>query len=206
LAVWRGLEEIVLPTEIRNLLEATYCDTGADVPLPWQAFHRQLEDRKRKLAANAVTRIFANPSLNDDEGVQTRWEDFPSANLVLITRWQAAGTNGVQGITFLNGDTAEASDYKWSHAAAAAIHRNTVRVPLYAVADTLKDCPDWLKLHSRGRFVLGVINADTGDITVDTPSDKYALQYNTDIGVKLVKTKVADEAATCYDEYNEPRC
>jgi CRISPR-associated endonuclease/helicase Cas3 len=142
---WRGRTTITLPGDIRSILEATY----AAEPPAWQELRDQLEKQKESMARLAInaTAIWNNPALADEEGVQTRFSTYPTAQLLLVTEITPLGAHSVR-LDLLNGDTVTASDCDWSFDAAKAIYRNIVRVPRWAIAAGLTKPPGWLANHT----------------------------------------------------------
>ena len=150
LAQWQARTEITLPADIRPLLEATYAER-TDEPAAWRELRAELErakDKLRQLALNN-TNVWNQPALPDEEGVQTRYNSRPTAQLLLATNVEAI-SKGCARIALLNGQTIEAADRDWSFPAAKAIHWNLVRLPRYAIAAALPSTPAWLRLHASG--------------------------------------------------------
>ncbi len=127
LEVWQSREQIRLPEEIRPLLDATYQPRVDDEEPPaWFESRHELERRIAAMRNVAFGRanILENIDLKDEEGVQTRWNDFPSANLVLLSKLPRLNSVKESELDFLNGDAASSSSFEWRFAVAAAIHRN----------------------------------------------------------------------------------
>ena len=90
---------MILPNHIRQLIEATYEDS-ADEPVGWQELREELERTKEKLRQLALsnTNVWNQPALADDEGVQTRFNSYPSAQLLLAKLVEPRG----KGRTFVS--------------------------------------------------------------------------------------------------------
>ena len=145
---WRWRTTITLPGDIRTILEATYASPTAAEPPAWQELLRKLDKQKDKMAQQAInaTNIWSIPALEDEEGVQTRWSTYPTAQLLLATEITQPDSHSVR-LELLNGETVTAADRDWNFDAAKAMHRNLVRVPRWAVATGLTKPPDWLANH-----------------------------------------------------------
>jgi CRISPR-associated endonuclease/helicase Cas3 len=142
---WTQRERIVLPDEIRHVLELTYAPSRDDEPDRWAVWKRELEERKQTLqrAAMAGTLVWQSCFLEDIEGMGTRWSEVDTANLVLVRRRDG------KLWTFLDGTRATVPA-KWNLEAARAVHRNLVRVP------------GWLLSHSRSETLQPYVNGCSG--------------------------------------------
>jgi CRISPR-associated endonuclease/helicase Cas3 len=182
---WQQIETLLLPDDIRALVEATYVDRQQEPP-GWQDLRRELEDQKatlRQLALNN-TNIWLQPALPDEEGVQTRISTRPTVQLVLVQEVIQTKARMTR-VQTLNGEIVELRERKWSFEAAKAIHRNLVRIPRYAAAESMQVAPSWLQQHVYGPCALGIVRA--GDIYWtgnDTPS---GLTWHPDEGVFIPK-------------------
>ncbi len=200
LEVWQHRQAVKLPNDIRALLEATYAEQNEnDEPPGWISFRRELAKQIAAMRNKAVSRtnIFENIQLRDEEGVQTRWDDFPSGNLLLLTAAPEPTNHGDVALRFLNGESLAASSFEWRFPVAAAIHRNSVRLPLYAIRSALgtEAQPDWLRLHFKGTAVFGVLDPDDGAISIPASDPAFALEYQTSTGVKIARVAKPTEPA-----------
>ncbi len=196
---WRGKATVTLPGDIRSILEATYASAEAEPPA-WQELRDQLEKQKEnmsRLALNA-TAIWNNPALADEEGVQTRFSTYPTAQLLLATEMSPLGTHSVR-LDLLNGDTVTASDCDWSFEAAKAIHRNIVRVPRWAIAAGLTKPPGWLSNHTAQPTAAGLLQPD-GDIRWYGDEQQTGLSYHADQGIIINRERVRRVPNEEFDE------
>jgi len=180
---WRGRTTIALPGDIRRILESTYADPSANEPAAWQELREALEKQKEKMAQLALnaTAIWSNPALPDEEGIQTRYSTYPTAQLLLARQVSHLDTDSVR-LHLLNGDTVAASARDWNFDAAKAIHRNLVRMPRWAVASGLADSPGWLKNHILQEAAVGLLQAD-GSICWAGQRRHTGLAYDADQGI-----------------------
>lgn len=206
--VWRKRNTVSLPRDIRELLEATYAYRPTDdEPDGWAHWRGVLERRTNEMENTALTRthIFGTVPLKDEEGVQTRWNDFPTANLLLLAGDPVSRSDGETELAFINGQRETASHYEWRFPVAAAIHRNLVRVPLYAVRAAIEGDagPDWLRLHTHGATVLGIVNADDGTIDIADNSNGMALEYHAETGVRIRRTAPVSAPQPSFEDDDE---
>ena len=82
---WSRSATITLPGDVRQILEATYAEPPASEPAAWRELREDLEKEKEKMAMLALnaTAIWNNPPLPDEEGIQTRYSTYPTAQLLL---------------------------------------------------------------------------------------------------------------------------
>ena len=199
LAQWQARTSLALPTDIRPLLEATYAE-WPDEPEAWRELRAELESAKHKLGQLALnnTNVWNQPALPDEEGVQTRYNSRPTAQLFLATSVEPL-TKGYSRVALLNGQTIEAADRNWSFPAAKAIHWNLVRVPRYAVAGVLPATPAWLRLHVSGECALGLVrDGQIYWLGADAPS---GLTWHPDEGVFIPQHALNVKSPDPQDDY-----
>lgn len=187
---WRGRTTINLPGDIRAILEATYADAATDEPAAWRDLRDKLEAEKQTLRhlAERAGRIWVEPALQDEEGVQTRYSAYPMAQLLLartITRLDAHSAK----LHLLNGDSVIASSRDWSFDAAKSIHQNLTRVPRWAVSKYLSNPPDWLTNHIQQPTALGLLHSDGNIRAMDGEAD-MGLSYHPDEGVRIHRDRL----------------
>ena len=203
LQLWRGRATITLPSDIRPILEATYADPTASEPHAWQELREQLEKQKEKMARQALnaTNIWNNPALQDEEGVQTRFSTYLTAQLLVVTQITPLDAHSVR-LELLNGETVTAADREWNPDAAKAMHRNLVRVPRWAVATGLAKPPDWLANHIAQPTATGLL-LPNGDIRWHGNGQQTGLCYQTDQGIIINRERIPcalnEESDESYD-------
>jgi CRISPR-associated endonuclease/helicase Cas3 len=187
---WRGRCAITLPGDIREILEATYADAPEGEPPAWRRLRTELERQKEKMAQHALnaTTVWNSPPLPDEEGVQTRWNTYPTAQLLLARHMVPLDGHTVR-LGLLNGDTVTASDREWNFHAAKAIHRNLVRVPRWAVAAGLGNPLRWLTNHVSGSTAVALLQSD-GSLGWPGQEEPTGLAYDADQGVIINREAV----------------
>jgi CRISPR-associated endonuclease/helicase Cas3 len=187
---WRSRAAITLPTGIRAILEGTYADPPADEPEAWRELRQELEEKKRKLAAQALsaTNVWVIPSLQDEEGVQTRYSTYPMAQLLLATEAAPLNSHSAQ-LRLLHGTVVTAHDRDWNFETAKAIHRNLTRVPHWAVATALMNPPGWLTNHVSQATAVARLQPD-GSIRWLGDERQSGLSYQADQGIIIHRERV----------------
>jgi CRISPR-associated endonuclease/helicase Cas3 len=199
LAEWRVRTHLTLSTDIRPLLEATYEERTGE-PAGWQELRAELESKKstlRQLALNN-TNIWTQPALPDEEGVQTRFNSVPSAQLLLIRRVQPLGKRFFR-VELISGEIIEPSSEEWSFTAAKAIYKNLVRVPRYAIAAALPAMPSWLGSHVSGECALGIVRS--GEIYWPDSDRSSGLLWHPDEGISI-PTQTSANTLNQYESYD----
>lgn len=198
---WQHRKAITLPGDIRPILEATYAAPADDEPPAWCELHEELERKKAELGAKALnaTHVWSQPSLPDDEGVQTRYSNCPTASLLMARRMEAVDAISVR-LTLLNGDKLTVSGRRWSIEAARALHRNLVRMPAWAVRAELDAAPDWLRLHVAEPTAIGLLQS-SGAVVFWRNDVESSLSYCPERGILIARGK--RPAASAEENWDE---
>lgn len=200
---WRDRSTLRLPADIRPILEATYAPPSAGEPAGWHELREQMERRKEEMRQQAInaTRIWNNPSLPDEEEVQTRYGTCPTAHLLLVLSLERVDRISVR-LALVDGTRAEVSGRTWSLDAAKALHRNLVRVPRWCVAERLSNPPGWLAEHVHRPGLAARVAADGRLLGSESDAD-LGLSYHPDEGVvirrKAAPRRVQEELDESYD-------
>lgn len=197
---WRKRTAITLPDDIRQILEATYADVTQEQPEAWKQLRQQLEQQKDKMTilAERCTKIWAEPALDDEEGVQTRYGTYPMAQLLLIREMVRVDRYSMS-LKLLSGETAVAEDRGWNLDTAKAIHRNLVPVPRWAIAAQLQNQPGWLSNYAHQPTAIGLLQ-DDGSIRGHDGQTHLGLCYHPEQGV-IIDPKRIPRVAEEDDEY-----
>jgi CRISPR-associated endonuclease/helicase Cas3 len=177
---WRAKATLLLPDDIRLILEATYSDPSPDEPPAWRQLREQLEKRKEKMAGQALnaTTVWYTPALPDDEGVQTRYNTYPTAQILLARKITPLDSRADSvRLDLLSGETVTARHRDWGFDAAKAIHRNLAPVPRWTAATALKKAPRWLANYVSQPAALGLLRPD-GDIRWPADERQTGLSYD----------------------------
>jgi hypothetical protein len=139
--------------------------------------------------------------LPDEEGVQTRYSSYPTAQILLATVITPLDSHSAR-LHLLDGTTVTARDREWSFEAAKAIFRNLTRVPHWAVAAALLDQPGWLTNHVSQPTALGVIRPDGGVRWLGSETEtgvSYYAEHGVIISTKKVPRAPQEEFDESYD-------
>ena len=163
---------ITLPQDIRLLVEEA---SRLPEPLPSgaAAFRDALEKLTQKMLSTAeLSDVFHSPTENDKDGAKTRWNDTPTAFLILLHR--APGTTHIE---FRNGERVPFHHGPFNYPLALALHQNAVRVPRYLVHHAMAKQPAWLGKNIQDA-VLAFIHADgTCELIGSADAPPYHLEY-----------------------------
>jgi CRISPR-associated endonuclease/helicase Cas3 len=179
-AVWSGRKELLLPADIRPLLEATYVELDLHEPEAWRELHAGLEQEKAILAANAAaaTRVLGLPMLQDEDDALTRRRGAPTKPVVLL-RCVTTGSPGSVIVVGLDHSQAEISEHEWRKASARFIHHSLVRTPRWMVPIN-SPRPHWLTLHGPSGVTVAIVRDDGRCVFGDEVS---TMRYDPYLGI-----------------------
>jgi CRISPR-associated endonuclease/helicase Cas3 len=200
--VWRQKSSVAIPQDIRSWLEATYAPMDhapetaeAGLFLEW----RKKSEKLGTIANRRSSRLKA-PNQDDCEGTFTRWNDQPSADVLMLRAKprQVAGRHDWE-IDLLDGQTVVIPAFEWSFAAAKAIHSNVVRVPRYVVKSWFAANPPWLRDYL-GDGVMGVVEGDNRILPGSIVETPYRLCWQEAQGVHFEKYEQPKQSHASPDE------
>ena len=197
--VFEGRETIILPDQIREVMEATYAErTQGEEPSAWHELRVKVEKEREHLAslAEAVTRVLGHPPADDDKELLTRRKGAPTRDVVLLRACELVSRDQWR-ITPLHGKPLDVSGYDWSIAAARALHRNLVRAPLHTVPR--QTMPPWLLLHTHGFTAWALVQHDGSCLFPDAEGPS-ALAYHPTFGLHTQPGKPQPHYAEDDDE------
>lgn len=181
-ALWRGRRHVVIPSDMRELLEGTYSEATGE-PDAWRTLFAEMNQRKEKMASLAL--VAGNPfsvPLDDQEGVQTRWGGCPTVSLVLARHVDAGVTRNGAHMELLDGSRCAVRSKVFDYKAAKAIHRNLVTVPRWCLREYLGSAPDLMREYVQGSCVLAVVT----DAELTLPDGtSLRLEYREDLGIVI---------------------
>jgi len=147
LDVWHELKSVILPSQIRDLIEATYVERIEQGEM--QRYKSKLEEQRAKLKQLALFGL-SKAGTTLPENASTRYSEQDSVQVLLLRDYQTG--NDATEITFLNGEKIDlprgvkAKDKKLWRNLAAALMKNTLNVVSYNAPKpvSIKEL-DWLK-------------------------------------------------------------
>lgn len=198
LAVWRGLSQVRLPNQIRELIEATYAkqEESADM-----AKHlHQLERTRSKLERLALVGLSKGGSTQSEESAQTRHSELETTEVLLIRAYQHDSKNRGTIITFLNNEQVliphngrSMTRQRWRETS-VLLTQNTLKVADYLAPKSVsREQIGWLgdyfylgkPEYDEGVMLRVALVADDESLTGfdgESVSDKYDLSYNASKG------------------------
>jgi CRISPR-associated endonuclease/helicase Cas3 len=173
-------ESLMLPDEIRSILEETYADRD-DLPGGWLQLRNEIEGDgyAKRMKAEMAANIF-NPALPDDEGVQTRLNDIPMVSLVL------ARQSDRHSIKLMNGEICRLKKDEFHINDAKALHHNLVRVPKWTF-DVFRGTEITAR-YVKGDQALAVVG-DDGLINISGLKRGIQLTWDNVYGIEILQDK-----------------
>ena len=201
-ARWRERPSVVLPGEIRPLLEATYAESS-DVPAGVMELLKELTRKVETMTSTAASRgVFNTVATEDREGAETRWIEQDSSLVVLLPS-PPEERGSVITITQHDGTILRADTARFHMALAKALHRHAVRVPRYLVLPALGSQPAWFKAHLSDA-VLATCNPTSTECVITGAAEGMAtLHYHPERGVfytNPVKSSISQESFPCEED------
>lgn len=184
LDVWKKQNDIIVPQQIRSLIEVTY-EERDDEPDSWQKLYddthgKMLAYRQKALMSSNIWQV----ALNDEEGVQTRLNEMPTVVLVLCRSFS------VTEIVFVDGTSGHIGGDDYLLPVAQGIHRNLVRVPRH-LFDRVETCPAF-SAYLYGEQSAGIVS-ENESVEVKGLKDGIRLRYCDDLGLAIEKTSGQEE-------------
>lgn len=174
--VFASRTSLVLPTQIREVLEATYGHEAEDTePSSWKELRAALQHdlEEQKALADSATKVLGQQSRKDAEGLLTRRNGAPTRDVILLSACERKDADHWQ-LTGLDGETVTASEFQWRFDVARLLSRNLVRVPRYQVPR--QDMPPWLRLHTHGLTAFALVQT-SGDCVFPDAQEDGELAY-----------------------------
>ncbi|MDA8125631.1 MAG: CRISPR-associated helicase Cas3' [Deltaproteobacteria bacterium] len=178
LQLWKDRPQIVIPKQIRELIEGTYCDRD-DEPKSWdKLFKDRFVRNSNERFKAAMSSNYWQPQLPDAEGIQTRLNEVPTVSVILchsIDKYEAA---------FLDKTAGELGGETFRFATAQAIHRNLVKVPEYCFESVVPE-PNFIN-YVYGSQCLGIVSKG-GEVIAKGLKSDTRLSYFDAFGLVIEK-------------------
>lgn len=187
---WMRYSKVVLPEDIRPWLEATYDEFPAEEPIGAQELFEDWQQGRDSIGnvAQARTSRLTRPKQRDEEGIFTRWNEQPTANLLLLgSKPEQSPSRRHYRLTLLDGETIEVRSGQWIFSVAKAVYSNIVRVPLYAVSTWREHTPSWMRDYL-DHAAVGVVERDIIS-PLGLIDSRYNLSWHFDEGVGIDKAE-----------------
>lgn len=180
--VWKGVQALRLPGDIRALLEQTYAEPSQALPVFVQEARQALARRAarlRELATAARADVLGFPTMADHEGAATRYSDFPMLDAVIARSVKSTGV--AASIVLSNGKRVEVDVNRWVPPFAVELHRNLVPVPCYRLPGA--NTPAYLSKYFYDRTPVLIQGAD-GELSLD--GQPAGLRYDDERGLQVI--------------------
>jgi CRISPR-associated endonuclease/helicase Cas3 len=178
LRVWKAQPNVMLPLQIRNLIEATY-GANNDEPESWrELFDKRFATELGKKFMAARNCNLWQPALDDKEGVQTRLNEVPTIAVVLCF------SANKKSARFIDGQNAILGGDNFVFATAQAIHRNLVKVPLYVFEENAVSSYEPFRPYIYEIQTLGLVQ-DDGQIFVKGLKQNTLLRWSVEFGIEI---------------------
>ena len=179
LQLWESYPNVVIPTQIRELIEATY-SVRDDDPESWEKLFddRFVRNSNERFKA-AMNTNYWQPQLPDEEGVQTRLNEIPTVSVVLCRR------TSKQGAVFVDDTSAKLGGDEFRLTTAQAIHKNLVKVPEYCF-DHIDSYPPFEE-YLYGNQCLGIVT-ESGAVEVKGLKSGIRFFYSNELGLVIEKS------------------
>jgi CRISPR-associated endonuclease/helicase Cas3 len=190
-AEWRKRDTILIPGDIRSILEATYSENN-DTSESWNELKTSMLERKKALVQKAMisSNIWRMPSLQDEEEVMTRYNSQPTVALIL------ARARLENSIVLLDGSEIprkEDEKGKKNPNIGRAIQRNLVKVPEWVFEE--KPLLAYLPKYVSSWVTLSVPNNE-GFLEVNKLKNGVRLKWSFYKGLEIIRSEgVLDESS-----------
>jgi CRISPR-associated endonuclease/helicase Cas3 len=202
LEVWQDLAQIIIPEQIRVLIEATYAERKECGEMLKHL--QQLESQRDKLQSLALFGLSTAGKTLPEQKAGTRYSDQDTVEVLLIKNYRTDKQNAAVNVQFLEGTTAILPDKgkglqpHQRRELAAKLLQNTVRVADYLAPKPIAgNGLDWLADYLYlGKSELGENRLrvakvqDSGNVVAlndGVASDSYSIQYDQYLGYQSKK-------------------
>lgn len=192
---WREREQIVLPTDIREVLEATYADRNQE-PEAWRMLLKALETERQHLKNLALraTDVRGRELAPDEEGLLTRFSSQRQV-LLLMVRWVSDKKDKLgnpEEIQLMNGVKQKQESFrKFNRYAAQQFHLNTATIPAWWLPKVIREpLPPLLAQYFFEEVAMAVYLGDKTDrlvLGVKSHAERPTICYHPDEGLWLEK-------------------
>lgn len=195
--VWRGLQRVSLPDDIRGLIENTYDESFREQSQIARETYRDMNEKAE--ACRAYVRMNQSYSAGvgaDSDGVFTRYGQIESAQVLLLNRKPGLSSAGNYIYEPLHGSSVVVSPQCWSYETAKSIFENSVKIPRWQIGELSPD-PNLAQYGVEGIFPFFVL--ESGDL-VYYSGEPSCLAWNEQQGVYMLheRKEVNDESEFMY--------
>lgn len=181
LQLWGNCSILVLPTQVRELIETTY-NVRDDDPKSWEKlFDERFVQNSNERFKAAMNSNYWQPQLPDAEGVQTRLNEQQTISVVLCRKIDK------QKVVFIDGTTARFDGDEFRLSTAQAIHKNLVKVPDYCFeTGGIEPCPAFT-VYLFGMQSAAIVT-ENGAVKTKGLKNETRLFYSNEMGLVIEKS------------------
>lgn len=199
---WRERDQIILPSEIRRILEDS-SETPADLPQGAEELRIEQENKTKSMLARAKAQSLFSiaTEVGDLEGHQTRWGSMRTTRVVLLAK-TPEDTGNKTTLHFKNGESCECVRGVFNYRLSKHLQANAIKTPAYLMEGLREATPEWVALHTPD----AVLMVNTEDSTRCEPvhsadTAQYAFTYHPEIGLEYQRLG-GDYTSQNEDEYD----
>lgn len=176
LELWRKRDQLLLPTQIRELIEATYQERDNDSDSWKKLFCNWFGTGSAKKMVAARNCNLWQLQLRDEEGIQTRINESPTIPLVLCKNLEQ------QHAVFMDQAQINLDCDRFELTAAQAIHKNLVKVPdRYFIRSEPSPA---FKYYLSGMYSIGLVDG-RGAVKVEGLKVGITTSYSDELGLVI---------------------
>lgn len=203
--VWKTRSKIGVPSDIRDVLEATYSELSEDIPEFIKEAQARQERRKEKLrrVANTIrSDVKGFCTMKDDENAATRYNELPMSDVLLVKQVNSRGDKAI--LTLSNEKNVSMDRYKWEPSVMSQLHQNLVSIPKHKVPAF--QSPQYLEKYFYEETPLLFISS-SGELLLDGNPTEF--RYDNELGFqqkrtdKTLSTKQTKSKNTISDDIDE---
>ncbi|MBT8342829.1 MAG: CRISPR-associated helicase Cas3' [Desulfatitalea sp.] len=186
--VWRQRNRLNLPSDIRDVLEATYQQPAETDPAVFQRLYDRMVEMRNDLKrrAEAARSTVKALTLRDDrEELVTRYSEYETADVLLVRDVDATGNEAT--VTLLDDDAPiHLSVNEKNVALTARLHQNLVSVPAWLLKKMTAKKPAWLCKHFFERVAVWQWDDLSGRLFMDGTFTGHT--YDPDRGLRKLRS------------------
>jgi len=201
LEVWESVQNLSIPSQIRDIIEATYQERSETGLL--LSYFNALEKKKAELKSMALLGLSEGGKTLSEEKANTRYSEQDTVDVLLIRNYQIDSQQGGVRVRFLDEtqillpDKGKGLQPKERRDLAAKLLQNTVRVAEYlAPKPIIGNGLDWLqdyiylgKAHDESRLRVAKVKDSDELMSLEGGKalESYQLEYNQTLGYQANK-------------------
>lgn len=138
--VWQYLPRLVLPDDIRRLIESTYGEVGGFQSCIADKTYKEMKTKYESLQALVnMNQSYTAGVATDSDGVFTRYGGIESLQVLLLKQRPVPRGDGSYEYLPLHGAPVTVCPQRWSYETAKSIYENSVRIPAWLLNDFVPD-------------------------------------------------------------------